>query len=114
MKRVVVTGIGMLSPLAANVKDTWELLINSKSGIRKITSFETNDLNVKIAGQNYGTRLYSQIFCMGERQSASYSGGRFMRLINHGGGASGTSRLTVTGGQLIIHGRSGNNSGTDR
>ncbi len=51
MKRVVVTGIGMLSPLAANVKDTWELLINSKSGIRKITSFETNDLNVKIAGQ---------------------------------------------------------------
>ncbi|MAJ24198.1 MAG: beta-ketoacyl-[acyl-carrier-protein] synthase II [Rickettsiales bacterium] len=51
MKRVVVTGIGMVSPLAANLQDTWDLLINSKSGIRKITSFETDDLNVKIAGQ---------------------------------------------------------------
>ena len=51
MNRVVVTGIGMVSPLAANVNDTWDQLINSKSGINKITSFETNDLNVKIAGQ---------------------------------------------------------------
>ena len=51
MNRVVVTGIGMVSPLAANVKDTWNQLIHSKSGINKITSFDTEDLNVKIAGQ---------------------------------------------------------------
>ena len=51
MKRVVVTGIGMVSPLAASVKDTWDQLIHSKSGINKITSFDTDDLNVKIAGQ---------------------------------------------------------------
>ena len=51
MSRVVVTGIGMVSPLAANVNDTWDQLIHSKSGINKITSFETNDLSVKIAGQ---------------------------------------------------------------
>ena len=51
MNRVVVTGIGMVSPLAANVNDTWKQLIHSKSGINKITSFETDDLNVKIAGQ---------------------------------------------------------------
>ena len=51
MIRVVVTGIGMITPLAANVKDTWTNLINSKSGVNKITSFDTNDLNVKIAGQ---------------------------------------------------------------
>ena len=51
MNRVVVTGIGMVSPLAANVNDTWDQLIHSKSGISKITSFETDDLNVKIAGQ---------------------------------------------------------------
>ncbi|MAH88874.1 MAG: beta-ketoacyl-[acyl-carrier-protein] synthase II [Pelagibacterales bacterium] len=51
MSRVVVTGIGMVSPLAANVHDTWNQLILSKSGINKITSFETDDLNVKIAGQ---------------------------------------------------------------
>ena len=51
MNRVVVTGIGMVSPLAANVNDTWDQLIHSKSGINKITSFETKDLSVKIAGQ---------------------------------------------------------------
>ena len=60
MKRVVVTGIGMVTPLASNAKDTWELLTNSKSGINKINSFDTDDLNCKIAGQiptvdeNYG------------------------------------------------------------
>ncbi len=51
MTRVVVTGIGMVSPLAANVTDTWKKLIESKSGINKINSFDTEDLNVKIAGQ---------------------------------------------------------------
>ena len=51
MNRVVVTGIGMVSPLASNVNDTWNQLLHSKSGIKKITSFNTDDLNVKIAGQ---------------------------------------------------------------
>ena len=51
MNRVVVTGIGMVSPLAANVNDTWNQLLQSKSGINRITSFNTDDLNVKIAGQ---------------------------------------------------------------
>ena len=51
MTRVVVTGIGMVTPLASNAKDTWNELINGKSGINKITSFDTADLTVKIAGQ---------------------------------------------------------------
>ena len=51
MNRVVVTGIGMISPLASNVNDTWSQLLQSKSGINRITSFNTDDLNVKIAGQ---------------------------------------------------------------
>ena len=51
MNRVVVTGIGMVSPLASNVNDTWNQLLQSKSGINRITSFNTDDLNVKIAGQ---------------------------------------------------------------
>jgi 3-oxoacyl-[acyl-carrier-protein] synthase II len=51
MTRVVVTGIGMVTPLASNVKDTWEELVNGRSGINKINSFETSDLSVKIAGQ---------------------------------------------------------------
>ena len=51
MNRVVVTGIGMVTPLAYKTKDTWQRLIEGHSGINKITSFNTEDLNVKIAGQ---------------------------------------------------------------
>ena len=81
---------------------------------RTIFEHSSGNQNVKISGQNYGGRLYSQIFCMGNLQTASYSGGRFLRLINHGGGPSNKSRLTVTGAQLIIHGRTGESSATDR
>ena len=51
MHRVVVTGIGMVTPLAYKTNDSWNRLINGQSGINKITSFNTEDLNVKIAGQ---------------------------------------------------------------
>lgn len=81
---------------------------------RTIFEFSAGNQNIKIAGQNYSSRLYSQIHCMGNFQTASYSGGRFLRLINHGGGAANKSRITVAGGQLIIHGRTGTSSQTDR
>ena len=50
MKRVVVTGLGLVTPLASNVDSSWKKLINSESGIGKIHGFETEDLPVKIAG----------------------------------------------------------------
>jgi len=50
MKRVVITGLGLLSSIGDNYANTWSNLINGKSGIKKITSFETNDLPCKIAG----------------------------------------------------------------
>jgi len=39
-KRIVVTGMGTVNPLGCNVNNSWMNLINSKSGIRKITQFE--------------------------------------------------------------------------
>lgn len=51
MRRVVVTGLGMVSPLGCGVETTWRRLINSESGIAAITSFDVSDLPAKIAGQ---------------------------------------------------------------
>lgn len=51
MKRVVVTGLGLISPLGVGVDENWKQLVNGKSGIRKVISFDTADLPSKIAGQ---------------------------------------------------------------
>jgi len=50
-RRVVVTGLGMVTPLADGVDHNWSRLTAGESGIRKITSFDTTDLAAKIAGQ---------------------------------------------------------------
>jgi len=50
MKRVVVTGLGLLTSIGNNTKDSWNNLIDLKSGIKKITHFDTDGLSCKIAG----------------------------------------------------------------
>src|SRR4029077_3749248 len=49
MRRVVVTGLGLVTPLACGVEETWSRLLAGKSGARKITKFNTDDLATKIA-----------------------------------------------------------------
>ncbi len=44
VRRVVITGIGVVSPLADGAEQTWEKLIAGESGIRGITSFDVSDL----------------------------------------------------------------------
>ena len=51
MRRVVVTGLGLISPLGSGVKVNWERLIAGESGISAIQSFDVSDLPSKIAGQ---------------------------------------------------------------
>src|ERR1700755_1682480 len=51
MRRVVVTGLGMVSPLACGVEPTWKRILNGESGARKIESFDVSDLPCKIACQ---------------------------------------------------------------
>ena len=50
-RRVVVSGLGTINPLGNNVSDSWEKLINGVSGIDFITSFDTENLPVKFAGE---------------------------------------------------------------
>jgi 3-oxoacyl-[acyl-carrier-protein] synthase II len=51
MRRVVVTGLGMVTPLACGVDATWQRLIEGKSGARRIETFDVSDLAAKIACQ---------------------------------------------------------------
>jgi 3-oxoacyl-[acyl-carrier-protein] synthase II len=49
MRRVVVTGLGMVSPLACGVEPTWKRILNGDSGARRIDTFEVSDLPAQIA-----------------------------------------------------------------
>ncbi len=49
MRRVVVTGLGMLTPLGCGVGPTWARLLKGESGAKKVDTFETSDLASKIA-----------------------------------------------------------------
>ena len=50
MRRVVITGLGLVTPLGDGVGHNWSRLLNSESGIRFIDSFDVSDLSAKIAG----------------------------------------------------------------
>ena len=51
MRRVVVTGLGLVTPLGIGVENVWKRLLSSESGIGAIQSFDVSDLPAKIAGQ---------------------------------------------------------------
>lgn len=50
MRRVVITGMGAITPLGNNLKDTWEAIKNNTCGIELIDSFDTSNYAVKVAG----------------------------------------------------------------
>ena len=51
MRRVVVTGLGMVTPLGVGVDHNWSQIIAGETGIGRITGFEVDDLACQIAGQ---------------------------------------------------------------
>lgn len=50
-RRVVITGIGALTPVGKTAPEFWNGLVSGKSGVRPITHFDTEDLPTKFAGQ---------------------------------------------------------------
>jgi len=51
MRRVVVTGLGLVTPLACGTEQTWQRLQSGESGIKRIEKFDVSDIPCKIAGQ---------------------------------------------------------------
>src|SRR6201991_4886597 len=49
MRRVVVTGLGMVSPLGCGVETTWKRILDGRSGARRIDTFDVSDLPSKVA-----------------------------------------------------------------
>jgi 3-oxoacyl-[acyl-carrier-protein] synthase II len=50
-EKVVVTGIGPVTPVGTGIEEFWSGLVNGRNGIRTITAFATDDLPVKVAGE---------------------------------------------------------------
>ena len=49
-RRVVVTGLGVISPVGNSVADAWKAITESKSGIANITSFDASAFSTRFAG----------------------------------------------------------------
>ncbi len=87
-RRVVITGLGAITPVGNNVQDTWDNLLKGVSGIRTISYFDTSILNTKIAAEinNYNPEehfehkeikkidLYAQYALIAAREAINDSG----------------------------------------
>jgi 3-oxoacyl-[acyl-carrier-protein] synthase II len=50
-RRVVITGLGMITPLGVGVEESWEGVVAGRPGIRKITQFDASAFSTQIAGE---------------------------------------------------------------
>lgn len=59
-RRVVITGMGAITPIGKNVKENWESILNKKCGIDEITLINTDNFKTKLAGEvkNYNYEDY--------------------------------------------------------
>src|SRR5436190_16107378 len=51
MRRVVVTGLGVVAPNGVGKDDFWDACVNGRSGVREITAFDASTFPIKIAGE---------------------------------------------------------------
>jgi 3-oxoacyl-[acyl-carrier-protein] synthase II len=91
-RRVVVTGLGLVSPVGNNVAETWNAILAGKSGIGPITRFDASSLKARIAGEVKGFNVTDYL---------SPKEARRMDVFIHYGMAAGIqafrdSGLTVT------------------
>ena len=52
--RIVITGIGLVSPVGLDTASSWAALLEGRSGITEITAFDASDLPIRVAGEVKG------------------------------------------------------------
>ncbi len=72
-RRVVVTGMGAITPIGNTVPEFWENLKNGMVGIREITKFDTADFKVKLAAEVKGFNPTERMDKKASRRMESFS-----------------------------------------
>ncbi len=88
MRRVVITGVGCVTPLGNNVEQTWQAILAGKSGIANLTRFDTEAFAVKFGGEIKGFDITDTI---------SAKDARKMDPFIHYGLVAGTEALKDSG-----------------
>lgn len=130
MRRVVITGLGIVSPVGTGVEYAWANLLKGQSGIRKITDFDTEEIASKIAGmpkrgENPGdfnpdtvidprdqrkmenTIIYGLVAADEAIKDAGlieYSGDKNRVGVSIGSGVGGLGTIAITDKDIIEHG----------
>lgn len=79
-RRVVVTGLGLISPVGSTISSAWEAICNGRSGIGPVTEFDVSELTTRIAGEVSDFEVSNYI----SRQEAR----RFDKFMHYGLAAS--------------------------
>jgi 3-oxoacyl-[acyl-carrier-protein] synthase II len=90
-KRVVITGMGVISPLGLDVATLWQSVTAGHSGIGPITLFDTADMGVKIAGEAHGFEATNYMSAKDARRADRFTQFAIAALAE----AQSQSRLTI-------------------
>ena len=101
--RIVVTGIGIVSPLGLDVGSTWRNLLAGKSGVAQIASFDTEGLNTTIAAEVKGFEPEAYV---GRKQARRMD--RFVQLAAAAALQAASARSQVASSPARFSGRSAN------
>jgi 3-oxoacyl-[acyl-carrier-protein] synthase II len=99
-RRVVITGMGALTPLAIGTEESWRALLEGRSGIAGITGFDTSDMRTRIAGE-------VKNFTIGDFDDRRFEK-RYDRFINL---AVAASRLALSDAGLDLSGKGAEGTG---
>ncbi|WP_225764513.1 beta-ketoacyl-ACP synthase II [Stenotrophomonas sp. Marseille-Q4652] len=87
-RRVVVTGLGMVSPLGNDLASSWEGIINGRSGIGPITQIDASQFTTRIAGEVKGFDITAENPLYGKYQVSAKDAKKMDSFIHYGLGAA--------------------------